>query len=57
MAGTRGFDDPNVQVNPNGLTVWYQSVRPIVLLSPQSAGQKIYSQFMGLKASRLEHVK
>lgn len=26
MAGTRGFNDPNVQVNPDGLPVWYQSV-------------------------------
>lgn len=26
MAGVRGFNDPNVQVNPDGLPVWYQSV-------------------------------
>ena len=26
MAGVRGFNDPNVQINPDGLSVWYQSV-------------------------------
>ncbi|KAJ9634742.1 hypothetical protein H2204_006191 [Knufia peltigerae] len=26
MAGVRGFSDPNVQVNPNGKSVWYQHV-------------------------------
>lgn len=26
MAGVRGFNDPNVQVNSNGRSVWYQSV-------------------------------
>ncbi|CAK44018.1 uncharacterized protein An01g11130 [Aspergillus niger] len=26
MAGVRGFNDPNVQINPDGLPVWYQSV-------------------------------
>ncbi|EAS35164.3 phospholipase C [Coccidioides immitis RS] len=26
MAGTRGFQDPNVQVNPDGLPVWFQKV-------------------------------
>lgn len=26
MAGIRGFSDPNVQVNPNGRSVWYQDV-------------------------------
>lgn len=29
MAGVRGFKDPNVQVNPDGLPVWYQSVQLI----------------------------
>lgn len=24
MAGIRGFNDPNVQVNPDGLPVWFQ---------------------------------
>lgn len=24
MAGVRGFNDPNVQVNPDGNTVWHQ---------------------------------
>ncbi|GLB08732.1 hypothetical protein AtubIFM57258_004636 [Aspergillus tubingensis] len=28
MAGVRGFNDPNVQVNPDGLPVWYQQVDP-----------------------------
>lgn len=28
MAGVRGFNDPNVQVNPNGQAVWYQEVDP-----------------------------
>lgn len=28
MAGVRGFNDPNVQVNPDGLPVWYQLVAP-----------------------------
>ncbi|RHZ47182.1 hypothetical protein CDV55_100609 [Aspergillus turcosus] len=28
MAGVRGFNDPNVQVNPDGLPVWYQEVDP-----------------------------
>jgi hypothetical protein len=26
MAGVRGFNDPNVQVNADGKPVWYQSV-------------------------------
>jgi phospholipase C len=26
MAGVRGFADPNVQVNPDGRSVWYQNV-------------------------------
>lgn len=26
MAGVRGFADPNVQVNPDGRSVWYQLV-------------------------------
>ncbi|KAK2753875.1 hypothetical protein FQN55_000239 [Onygenales sp. PD_40] len=26
MAGTRGFNDPNVQINPNDRPVWYQPV-------------------------------
>ncbi|KAH8699073.1 putative non-hemolytic phospholipase C precursor [Talaromyces proteolyticus] len=26
MAGVRGFNDPNVQVNPDGRSVWYQTV-------------------------------
>ena len=26
MAGIRGFSDPNVQVNPNGKSVWYQDL-------------------------------
>lgn len=26
MAGVRGFNDPNVQVNSDGRSVWYQSV-------------------------------
>ncbi|KAL2368122.1 hypothetical protein RJZ57_007499 [Blastomyces gilchristii] len=26
MAGARGFNDPNVQINPNGRAVWYQPV-------------------------------
>ncbi|KAI1608770.1 non-hemolytic phospholipase C precursor [Exophiala viscosa] len=26
MAGVRGFSDPNVQINPNGKSVWYQLV-------------------------------
>lgn len=40
MAGVRGFNDPNVQVNPDGRSVWYQSVTmsvpadiPIILLT------------------------
>ncbi|PYH92530.1 non-hemolytic phospholipase C precursor [Aspergillus ellipticus CBS 707.79] len=28
MAGVRGFNDPNVQVNSDGLPVWYQQVDP-----------------------------
>jgi phospholipase C len=24
MAGVRGFNDPNVQVNPDGNSVWHQ---------------------------------
>lgn len=24
MAGVRGFNDPNVQINPDGNPVWYQ---------------------------------
>ncbi|CAG8385481.1 unnamed protein product [Penicillium salamii] len=28
MAGVRGFNDPNVQVNPDGNTVWHQVVEP-----------------------------
>ncbi|KAF9890279.1 hypothetical protein FE257_006193 [Aspergillus nanangensis] len=28
MAGVRGFNDPNVQVNANGTAVWYQTVTP-----------------------------
>ncbi|KAG2418380.1 hypothetical protein HFD88_001481 [Aspergillus terreus] len=28
MAGVRGFNDPNVQVNSNGTPVWYQTVTP-----------------------------
>ncbi|KAL1856193.1 hypothetical protein Plec18170_004062 [Paecilomyces lecythidis] len=28
MAGVRGFNDPNVQVNPDGKPVWYQQVDP-----------------------------
>ncbi|WEW57590.1 phospholipase C [Emydomyces testavorans] len=28
MAGTRGFQDPNVQINPDGLPVWFQQVDP-----------------------------
>ncbi|KAE8147071.1 phosphoesterase family-domain-containing protein [Aspergillus avenaceus] len=30
MAGVRGFNDPNVQVNDDGLPVWYQKVDPTV---------------------------
>ncbi|OJJ34830.1 hypothetical protein ASPWEDRAFT_51087 [Aspergillus wentii DTO 134E9] len=30
MAGVRGFNDPNVQVNPDGLPVWHQLVDPKV---------------------------
>lgn len=26
MAGVRGFNDPNVQVNPDGNSVWHQYV-------------------------------
>ena len=26
MAGIRGFSDPNVQINPGDLPVWYQPV-------------------------------
>ncbi|PGH33019.1 phospholipase C [[Emmonsia] crescens] len=26
MAGARGFNDPNVQINPNGRPLWYQPV-------------------------------
>ncbi|KAJ5161901.1 phosphoesterase family-domain-containing protein [Penicillium capsulatum] len=28
MAGTRGFNDPNIQVNPDGQSVWHQLVDP-----------------------------
>lgn len=28
MAGVRGFNDPNVQINPDGQAVWYQEVDP-----------------------------
>ncbi|PGH12269.1 hypothetical protein AJ80_06783 [Polytolypa hystricis UAMH7299] len=28
MAGARGFNDPNVQVNPDGRPVWFQPVDP-----------------------------
>ncbi|CAI7566686.1 unnamed protein product [Penicillium bialowiezense] len=28
MAGVRGFNDPNVQVNPDGNSVWHQVVEP-----------------------------
>ncbi|EEH23455.2 hypothetical protein PABG_05666 [Paracoccidioides brasiliensis Pb03] len=28
MAGARGFNDPNVQINPNGKPLWYQPVDP-----------------------------
>lgn len=24
MAGVRGFNDPNVQINPDGQSVWHQ---------------------------------
>ncbi|KAK2747995.1 hypothetical protein FQN57_001586 [Myotisia sp. PD_48] len=30
MAGTRNFKDPNVQINPNGKSVFYQNVNPPV---------------------------
>ncbi|KAJ5970336.1 uncharacterized protein N7479_000254 [Penicillium vulpinum] len=28
MAGVRGFNDPNVQINPDGKSVWHQVVEP-----------------------------
>lgn len=31
MAGARGFQDPNVQINPDGRAVWHQSVCSVVL--------------------------
>ncbi|ETI23478.1 hypothetical protein G647_05280 [Cladophialophora carrionii CBS 160.54] len=30
MAGVRGFSDPNVQVNPNGKSVWYQKLNKTI---------------------------
>ncbi|PLB33161.1 nonhemolytic phospholipases C family protein [Aspergillus candidus] len=30
MAGVRGFNDPNVQINDDGKPVWYQKVNPIL---------------------------
>jgi phospholipase C len=38
MAGVRGFADPNVQINPDGRSVWYQYARlatnPIFFINP-----------------------
>ncbi|OAX81171.1 hypothetical protein ACJ72_04490 [Emergomyces africanus] len=28
MAGARGYNDPNVQINPNGRPLWYQPIDP-----------------------------
>ncbi|KIW76133.1 hypothetical protein Z517_10878 [Fonsecaea pedrosoi CBS 271.37] len=30
MAGVRGFSDPNVQINPNGKSVWYQKLNKTI---------------------------
>lgn len=34
MAGVRGFSDPNVQVNADGLSVWTQPVNATTYLNP-----------------------
>ncbi|KEF56329.1 phospholipase C [Exophiala aquamarina CBS 119918] len=36
MAGVRGFSDPNVQVNPDGRTVWQQNVDTNVTGNPNA---------------------
>jgi hypothetical protein len=51
MAGVRGFSDPNVQVNPDGLPVWYQSVYH---KGYKDGGDGL---LIPIKTSRLRHVQ
>ncbi|KAL2803429.1 phosphoesterase family-domain-containing protein [Aspergillus granulosus] len=47
MAGVRGFNDPNVQVNSDGLPVWYQTVTPAM----SSATNTLLPWYLGYQNS------